>query len=171
VAAAVFRALIPAAEREEVLADLAAEYRHRLRTEGAASARLWVWRQALGSAPALLRRSWWRGMTGFEPQANRLHAGGPMFESWIMDARYAVRRVLSRPTYAVLAVLTLALAAGGTAAIFSVVRAILIDPLPIAREAQVGVLWFDGSWTAQEFLGLRPQFAGFQRMAAYGPKT
>ena len=151
-----------------MLADLDAEYLQRLRTDGAASARLWVLRQALGSAPSLLRRSWWRGMTGFEPQANRLHPGGPMFESWIMDARYAVRRVISRPTYAVLAVLTLALAAGGTAAIFSVVRAILIDPLPIAREEQVGVLWFGGSWREQEFLGLRPQgFAGFQRMAAY----
>ena len=69
-----------------------------------------------------------------------------------------------------LAVLTLALAAGGTAAIFSVVRALLLDPLPIAREEQVGVLWFSGSWREQEFLRLRPQFPGFQRMAAYRPE-
>jgi predicted permease len=170
VVAAVFRCLTPAAERDEVLSDLDAEYQRRLTTDGPAAARLWVLRQALGSAPALLRRSWWRGRTGFEPQANRLRPGGPMFESWIMDARYAVRRVLTRPTYAVLAVLTLALAAGGAAAIFSVVRAVLIDPLPIARESQVGVLWFGGSWREQEFLGLRPQFAGFQRMAAYRPE-
>lgn len=93
-----------------------------------------------------------------------------MFESWIMDVRYAGRRLLRRPTYAVLAVLTLALGAGGTAAIYSVVRALLLDPLPMAREAQVGVLWFDGSWTEQEFLHLRPNgFPGFQRMAAYRP--
>jgi putative ABC transport system permease protein len=167
VVAAVFRNLTPGAERDEVLADLAAEYRQRLAARGALPARRWVWGQALRSIPALLRRSWWRGTTGFEPQANRLRTGGPMFESWIMDARYAARRVLSRPTYAVLAVLTLALAAGGTAAIFSVVRAVLLDPLPVAREAQVGVLWFEGSWTEQEFLRLRPQFPGFQRMAAY----
>jgi predicted permease len=170
IAAAVFRCLIPGAERDEVLADLEAEYQERLISHGPSAARRWVWRQALGSAPALLRRGWWRGMTGFEPQANRLRPGGPMFESWIMDARYAVRRLLSRPTYAVLAVLTLALAAGGTAAIFSVVRAVLIDPLPIAREAQVGVLWFGGSWREEEVLALRPQFAGFQRMAAYRPE-
>ena len=93
-----------------------------------------------------------------------------MFESWIMDARFAVRRLLGRPTYAVLAVLTLALAAGGTAAIFSVVRVLLLDPLPIAREEQVGVLWFSGSWREQEFLRLRPGFPGFQRMAAYRPE-
>ena len=93
-----------------------------------------------------------------------------MFESWIMDARYAWRRLLSRPTYAALAVLTLALAAGGTAAIFSVVRALILEPLPIAREGKVGVLWFGGSWKEQEFLRLRPQFPGFERMAAYRPE-
>lgn len=92
-----------------------------------------------------------------------------MFESWIIDARYGIRRLLSRPTYAVLAVLTLALGAGGTAAIFSVVRSLLLDPLPIAREEQIGVLWFSGSWTEQEFLRLRGSFPGFQRMAAYRP--
>ena len=92
-----------------------------------------------------------------------------MFESWIMDARYAGRRLLSRPTYAALAVLTLALAAGGTAAIISVVRTLLLDRLPVANEEQVGVLWFGGSWTEQEFLRLRLQFPGFERMAAYRP--
>lgn len=93
-----------------------------------------------------------------------------MFESWIMDARFAARRLLSRPAYAALAIVTLALAAGGTAAIFSVARALLLDPLPVAREERVGVLWFGGSWREEEFLGLRPQFPGFERMAAYRPE-
>jgi predicted permease len=168
--AATFRALVPIAERDEVLADLRAEYQHRAAADGPAAARRWAWRQTLHSVPALLRRSWWRGTTGFEPHANRMRPGGPMFESWIMDARYVWRRLLSRPTYAALAVLTLALAAGGTAAIFGVVRALLLDPLPIAHEEQVGVLWFGGSWREQEFLRLRPQFPGFERMAAYRPE-
>jgi predicted permease len=168
--AAIFRTLIPIAERDEVLADVRAEYEQRVTAHGLAAARRWVWQEALRSVPALLRRSWWRGTTGFEPRANRLRPGGPMFESWIMDARYAARRLLGRPVYAVLAVLTLALAAGGTAAIFSVVRAVLLDPLPVAREEQVGVLWFANSWREQEFLRLRPQFPGFRRMAAYRPE-
>ena len=37
---AVFRTLTPAAERDEVLSDLDAEYQHRLATRGAAAARL-----------------------------------------------------------------------------------------------------------------------------------
>ncbi|MGB2717352.1 MAG: ADOP family duplicated permease [Vicinamibacterales bacterium] len=170
VVAATFRALIPIAERDEVLADLRAEYEQRIAADGSAAARRWVWRQAFRSLPALLRRSWWRGMTGFEPRANRFRPGGPMLESWIMDARCAWRWLLSRASFAALAVLTLALAAGGMAAIFSVVRALLLDPLPIAREEQVGVLWFSGSWREQEILRLRPQFPGFERMAAYRPE-
>lgn len=94
-----------------------------------------------------------------------------MFESWIMDSRYAVRRLLRRPTYALLTILTLALGAGGTAAVFSVVRTILLEPLPIAHEERVGVLWFPYSWSEAEFLHLRPNFPGFQRMAAYRPDS
>jgi putative ABC transport system permease protein len=165
--AELFRALLPHAERDEVLDGLAAEFVNRARTDGDLWARLWLWRQLFGSLPALLRRTWWRGCTGFEPRANRMHPGGPMLESWIMDARYAVRRLVSRPTYTFLAVLTLALGAGGTAAIFSMARPLLFDPLPIAREAEVGMLWHGGSWTEQEFLYIRPDFPGFRNVAAY----
>lgn len=92
-----------------------------------------------------------------------------MLESWIMDVRYAARRLMARPTYALLAVLTLALGAGGTAAIFSIVRTLLLDPLPIVREEQVAVFWFDGSWNEAEFLHLRGKFPGFERVGAYRP--
>jgi putative ABC transport system permease protein len=166
---AIFRALLPIAEREEVLTEVAAEFERRVMTHGRAAARRWAWRQALGSAPALVRRGWWRGMTGFEPQANRLRPGGPMYESWIIDVRYATRHLLRRPVYAALAVITLALGAGGLAAVYSVSDAILRNPLPIVREEQVGVLWFGGSWREEEFLGLRPRFPGFERMGAYRP--
>ena len=167
--AALFRALLPLAEREEVITDLHAEFAERRAADGRAAAMRWAWWQAIGSMPALFRRSWWRATTGFEPRANRMRPGGPMFESWIMDFRYAARRLMRRPTYAALAILTLALGAGGTAAIFSVVRTLLIEPLPIAREDQVGVMYFSGSWTEQEFLGLRGKFPGFQKMSAYRP--
>ena len=165
----ILRAMVPIAERDEVVGDLEAEYADRRSRAGKRAADRWVWRQTIGSLPALARRSWWRGMTGFEPRANRMRPGGPMFESWIMDFRYAARRLMSRPTYTLLAVLTLALGAGGTAAIFSVVRTLLLEPLPIAREQQVGVLWFPYSWSEAEFLLFRPKFPGFQSMAAYRP--
>src|SRR5918995_3466283 len=166
-AARLFRSLLPYAERDEVLGDLAGEYADRASRHGRTAARLWLWRQILGSVPALVRRSWWRGWTGFEPRASRMHSGGPMLESWIIDARYSARRLASRPTYTLLAVLTLALGAGGTAAIFSIVRALLLTPLPIAHEEQVGALWFERSWSEREFLHFRPDFPGFLRVGAF----
>ena len=167
--AALFRALVPSAERDEVLTDLAAEHADRVRTRGRVAARLWLWRQLIGSLPALLRRSWWRGWTGFEPDANRMHPGGSPLESWIMDLRYSARRLARRPTYTLLAIVTLALGAGGTAAVFSVVRALLLDPLPVTREEQLGVLWMPGYWNEEEFLFLRSDVPGFSGVAAYRP--
>src|SRR3954466_1063629 len=166
---AIVRALLPYAERAEVLDDLAAERAARCASAGRLRATLWLWRQLLGSIPALAGRIVWRGWTGFEPRANRFQSGGPFVEGWIMDVRYSARRLAGRPTYTLLVVLTLALGAAGTAAIFSIVRALLLDPLPVAREQQIGVLWFPGSWTEQEFLHFRPNFAGFEKMAAYMP--
>ncbi|HEX6976341.1 MAG TPA: hypothetical protein VF147_18165, partial [Vicinamibacterales bacterium] len=71
VAIAVFRTLLPLAERDEVLDDLQTEYAQRACRDGRWAARRWAWRQAIGSLPALIGRGWWRGMTGFEPRANR----------------------------------------------------------------------------------------------------
>jgi len=88
-------------------------------------------------------------------------------ESWIMDLRYTVRRLLARPTYVLLAVLTLALGVGGTAAILSVVRGLLLEPLPYAREAEVAVFWNPFDWTEAELLHLRPDWPGFRSVAGY----
>ena len=90
-----------------------------------------------------------------------------LMESWIMDVRYSFRRLASRPAYVLVAVLTLALGTGGTAAILSIIRPLLFEPLPVSRESELGVLWHDGDWTEEEFLYLRPTLPGFQRMAAY----
>jgi putative ABC transport system permease protein len=90
-------------------------------------------------------------------------------EGWIMDLRYSARRLASRPAYALLAVLTLSLGAGGTAAVFSVARTLLLDPLPVANGSQLGVFWTPGDWNEAEFLHLRPDFPGFQRVAAIRP--
>src|SRR5688572_17480093 len=164
---AVLRALLPFAERDEVVADLAQEHAERAAAAGRLAAGLWIWWQVLGSAPSLLRRSWWRGWSGFEPRANRMRPGGPSMESWIMDVRYAARRLLSRPTYALLAVLTLALGVGGTASIFGIVRGLLLDPLPYAEEERLSIFWSGGNWSESEFVHLRGHVGDFEGVAAY----
>src|SRR3954470_24413929 len=116
------RSMLPLAERDEILGDVEAEFRERAADHGRRTATRWLWRQVIGSAPALFRRSWWRGWSGFESQSSAMNPGGPSMERWIMETRYAVRRLRRRPTYALLAVLTLALGIGGTAAIAGIVR-------------------------------------------------
>jgi putative ABC transport system permease protein len=162
--------LVPAAEREEVLADLLGEFRERRQRQGVLAAQLWIGGQLLRSAPAFFNRTLWRGWTGFEPPSSRMRPGGSMLETWLMDLRYSARRLTRRRTYAAMAILTLALGAGGTAAIYSVVRTVLLAPLPIRDESRVAMFWSGGDWNENEFLFMRPQFSGFEQVAAYRPQ-
>ena len=88
-------------------------------------------------------------------------------ESWIMDARYAARRLIRRPLYAFLSVLTLALGIGGTAAVYGIARPILLDRLPYTAEEQLVKFWSPFDWSEQEFLYLRGRIPGFSSVAAY----
>ena len=46
------------------------------------------------------------------------------------DVRYGLRGLVTQPSFSVLAILTLALGIGSTAAIFSVIQNVLLDPAP-----------------------------------------
>jgi len=163
------KALVPRAERDEILADLTAEYAARAAADGRAAAKKWFWRQALRSALPLLGWSGRREVTGYIPPANAYRPGGPMLPIFLSDARYALRRLRYRPAYAILSVLTLALGVGGTAAIFGTARPVLLDALPYANADRAGMFWMDGAWNEEEFSYLRDKFDGFARVAGWRP--
>ena len=69
-------------------------------------------------------------------------------ETFVHDARFGVRALARNPGFATVAILTLALGIGANAAIFSVVNAVLLKPLPWADPDRAVMIW--SKWTAFE---------------------
>jgi len=57
------------------------------------------------------------------------------------DIRYAFRSISRQPTFAAMALLTLVLGIGANTAIFSVVKAVLLNRLPYEKPSDLVVLW------------------------------
>jgi putative ABC transport system permease protein len=91
------------------------------------------------------------------------------------DVRYALRRLLKSPLFAVVAIVALALGIGSTSVIFSLANAFLLRPLPYDNPDQLVALWEVNQQQGWErnpvsypnFADWRAQTTAFQQMAAY----
>ena len=91
------------------------------------------------------------------------------------DLRYALRQLHKSPGFTVVAVVTLALGIGANTAIFSVVNAVLLRPLPYPNADQLVMLWeqnphrgwFENIVSGENFLDWQKQNQVFSEMAAF----
>ncbi len=98
----------------------------------------------------------------------------PFLEDLLHDTRYAVRTLRKNPGFTAVAVLTLALGIGANAAIFSVIRAVLLKPPPYANANRLVLLGetrpstpgYSGAISAPNYLDWAQQHQVFEQMAA-----
>src|SRR5262245_35829117 len=101
-------------------------------------------------------------------------------ESIVRDVLLAFRGLRRQPAFTITAVLTIALGIGATSAIFSVVNAVLLRPLPYNDAARLGTVWsdlrnrnvVDFPLPAGDFYDLRKDttlFDGFAAITSFRP--
>ena len=94
--------------------------------------------------------------------------------AFLSDLVYAARTFRKKPAFAITAIATLALGIGSTAAIFSVVNAVLLQPLPYTEPERLVHVWHDlrnrnvtrFPWAPADFHDLRTQATMFKEVAA-----
>lgn len=94
-------------------------------------------------------------------------------DALLQDLRYAGRQLLRRRAFGLIVVATLALGIGANAAVFSVVSAVLLRPLPYAAPERVVVLSntigdrTDAPLSGPEYFDYRDQLRTLEDLAAY----
>jgi predicted permease len=100
-------------------------------------------------------------------EAYRDRRGIPLLETTLQDARYALRTLRRNPGATALGILVMALAIGANTAVFSVVHAVLLNPLPYSHPERIIALSYVAA--GGEFTGERsrqvsvPDFLDWQR--------
>src|SRR5437016_6788184 len=96
-------------------------------------------------------------------------------ENFLQDVRYGLRQLRRNPGFTIVVLLTLALGIGANTAIFSVVNAVVLRPLPFRDANRLVTVWgnlqrpgveeIPGS--AGEYVDFRDQNHAFETIAAY----
>jgi len=84
------------------------------------------------------------------------------------DVRFALRLMVRTPMFSVVAVVTLAIAIGGNAAIFSVINALALKPLPVSQPERIARVYSGESQMSWlNYQDLRARSTSFDAMAVH----
>ena len=95
----------------------------------------------------------------------------------MQDVRFSLRQLRRSPGFAVIVVLTLSLGIGAAAAVFSVIDAVLIRPLPFAHQDRLvfpdtkARSGYSQPWSYLSYLDARSELKTFDELAGYSDFT
>ncbi len=151
--------LVPPLQRDDFVREWEAEIHHAF--DGAD-----------GHRPGRLLITWRALLAFVDALALALHA--MTLDAIARDLRFSIRALLKRPGFALLALLTLGLGIGANTAIFSVVDAVLLRPLPYPEPEEIVALWeqdgvrdlANAPVSAQDFEAWRDEMETLEYIAA-----
>jgi predicted permease len=110
---------------------------------------------------------------GFEKFRQESHEalGSNFIETFQQDVRFSFRSLRKSPGFAIAAVLTLALAIGANAVVFSVMNAFILRPLNVPDAESLYAVWLpdigDAHQSYPDYLDLRDRNRSFDSLIAY----
>src|SRR5689334_6292301 len=116
--------------RDAVTGDLVERFDNDVDRRGALVAHVRLWREAFMAL-------WHFGRFPIPQRVNPVR-------SFVADVRYGLRVLRRTPSFAIVCIVTLALAIGPTAAILSVVDPLLFRPLPYGHPERLAFIWERG---------------------------
>jgi putative ABC transport system permease protein len=108
-------------------------------------------------------------------EVNRELRGLPLLETLFHDIQHALRTLRKNPGFSLVCILTLALGIGANSAIFSVVSAVLLRPLPypnqerLVRIEETHLEWTNANSTYANFLDVQHRTKTVENISAYRP--
>ena len=134
-----------------------------------------------GFPPNKARREAMIRFGGFDrfKEKTREARGTKLGEDAMQDLKYGLRMIVKNPVFSAVAIVTLALGIGANTAIYTVVEAVLLEPLPFENPNELALLWTRNDAENQDnymvspmdFDDWRNMNSTFQSMAAYWPTT